>query len=449
MKKRITYILAGIALTLSSAIPTYAVTKEEMEEARTIAAIVYLRNANNGSDYLDNVSAKSLSELEGKLKDTEKKNLATFKSVGLPSDYASWDKAKLVEYWSSTFYSNSEIKKIQSVGFARNTTKRRIEAMNIAAPSAAAAESPADETTPEAATEETTDETATNLESPIMEETVSDTEAQLKAQEDSIANLNKGVDSDSVIGEQSHTWLYIIILIILVAAMAALIVYASKVFKRQNDDYERTKLDKATDSYDREAAEREKEAMQAQIEELKRTANDCRTHLTNVKKELETERQRNEELQTRTSDKPVRRDTEAPQVISTTQDAPANMIRRRAPQPQPATERSEARREGRVIYLGRANSSGMFVRAEKEINKDKTVFRLVSKDGITGTFAVVDDYEVQDRILDDPENELGNACFCDDFDNTDRTEIITERNGTAIFESGRWRVLRKAHITLE
>jgi hypothetical protein len=91
----------------------------------------------------------------------------------------------------------------------------------------------------------------------------------------------------------------------------------------------------------------------------------------------------------------------------------------------------------------------MFVRAEKEINKDKTVFRLVSKDGITGTFAVVDDYEVQDRILDDPENELGNACFCDDFDNTDRTEIITERNGTAIFESGRWRVLRKAHITLE
>jgi hypothetical protein len=428
-----------------------------MEEARTIAAIVYLRNANNGSDYLDNVSAKSLSQLEGKLKDTEKKNLATFKSVAMPSDYASWDKAKLVEYWSSTFYSNSEIKKIQSVGFARNTTKRRIEAMNIAAPTAEAQEQPTAEenAAEENKEEETSEQGDTNLESPIMEETATDTEEQLKAQEDSIANLNKGVDADSVlIGEESHTWLYVIILIILVAAMAGLIIYASKVFKRQNDDYEKTKREKESDGFDREESEREKQAMQAQIAELQRAANDYRTHLSSVKNELETERQRTAALQNSGAQpQPAAQPVEtaprtAPQVISATQDAPIN-TRRQTAQPAPQPARRADKKEGRTIYLGRANNTGMFVRAEKELNKEKTVFKLVSQDGITGTFSVVNDYEIQDRILDDPETELANACFCDDFDNTDRTEILTDRNGTAIFESGRWRVLRKAHISLE
>jgi hypothetical protein len=106
------------------------------------------------------------------------------------------------------------------------------------------------------------------------------------------------------------------------------------------------------------------------------------------------------------------------------------------------------RRPARKIYLGRANSAGMFVRAEKELNPDQSVFRLVSTDGITGTFSVVTDIEVQDRILEDPQAALEYACVCDDYDTVDRTEINTDRNGTAVFESGRWRVLRKAHISL-
>ncbi|MDE7402106.1 MAG: hypothetical protein K2M87_01690, partial [Muribaculaceae bacterium] len=96
MLRKILFILIAVA----AAIPVSAVTDREMEEARAITAKAYLRYANNGSGYLDEITAKSMSELESKLKAKEKENLAAFKSVKVPSDYASWDKEKLVEFWA-------------------------------------------------------------------------------------------------------------------------------------------------------------------------------------------------------------------------------------------------------------------------------------------------------------------------------------------------------------
>ncbi len=49
-----------IAVAVVTAIPSFAVTDKEMEQARAIAAKHYLRYANNGSDYLDKLTPSSV-----------------------------------------------------------------------------------------------------------------------------------------------------------------------------------------------------------------------------------------------------------------------------------------------------------------------------------------------------------------------------------------------------
>lgn len=93
-----------IAVAMVIAIPSFAVTDREMEAARTMAAKHYLRYANNGSDYLDKLNPSTMSELTTFLKAKEKENIKSFNAVAVPKDYASWDKAKLVKYWSVTFF---------------------------------------------------------------------------------------------------------------------------------------------------------------------------------------------------------------------------------------------------------------------------------------------------------------------------------------------------------
>ena len=60
-------IIASVVLAVF-AIPVFAVTDKEMEEARTITARAYLRYANDGSGYLDDFKATTMSQLESKLK---------------------------------------------------------------------------------------------------------------------------------------------------------------------------------------------------------------------------------------------------------------------------------------------------------------------------------------------------------------------------------------------
>ena len=57
-----------VALLAVMALPALAVTEKEMEEARAITAQAYLRYANDGSGYLDEFRATSMSQLESKLK---------------------------------------------------------------------------------------------------------------------------------------------------------------------------------------------------------------------------------------------------------------------------------------------------------------------------------------------------------------------------------------------
>ena len=64
---------AAIFIVLLS-VPTFVfgVSQKEMEQARTIAAKAYLRYANDGSGYLDDLNPTTMQELEASLKSKEK-----------------------------------------------------------------------------------------------------------------------------------------------------------------------------------------------------------------------------------------------------------------------------------------------------------------------------------------------------------------------------------------
>ncbi len=110
----------------------FAVTDAEMEQARVIATQCYLRYANNGSGYLDDIHPKTMKELESKLKAKEKENIKAFNAIRIPADYASWDKKKLVEYWAATAFNSGGL--LAEGKAARSRVRARINAMNVSAP---------------------------------------------------------------------------------------------------------------------------------------------------------------------------------------------------------------------------------------------------------------------------------------------------------------------------
>ncbi|MDE5840084.1 MAG: hypothetical protein K2H49_04115, partial [Muribaculaceae bacterium] len=137
-----------IAVAMVTAIPSFAVSDKEMEQARTLAAKHYLRYANNGSDYLDKLNPASMSELTKSLKNKEIENIKSFNAVAVPKDYASWDKQKLVEYWSSTFFKASGLKEDgkKCLGIlARNLNKINVSASAAPAEQAKPVEQPKEE----------------------------------------------------------------------------------------------------------------------------------------------------------------------------------------------------------------------------------------------------------------------------------------------------------------
>lgn len=439
--------LAAMMLSFIS-FTSFAVTQKEMEQARAIAAKAWMRCANNGSDYLDPIQPTSLSELEGKLKAAEKENIKKFKSVAMASDYASWDRNRLAEYWSSVFLADPSLK-IENIGYAKKMTHNAVSAMKVSEPEQAEPLRPeADATTQDAPT----------LPDPIAQaEEVAplndDTDAALRAAEDSLLNLKAENPVEESKSDDGGTAIYIVILCLLVAAVIGLVIYATKVFRKSDADEdfedspsrrekERTEIpthttvnihtpaptpasvsasDEQTDIL--AVRNREIKSLMAENAELRREIEDYKLHLKSVKKRLAAYEEAREKH-------PTPRAT----AVST-----------------PITEemsKATSAKTRRTIYLGKAARDGIFLRAERELNPDQSLYRLISTDGLTGTFTVVDDAEVEQRVVDDP-HLLDNACLCPDADTSYAHEsVMTERSGTAIFESGRWRVLRKAQVRL-
>ena len=204
------------AVIASGTLSAGAVTDKEMEQARTIAAKAYLRFANDGSGYLDDVKATSMTELRKSLKKKEVENLAAFTAIKTPSDYASWDKDKLISYWVSVLDNKTLLDKGKA---AKGRIRKQIGAMTVTA----AAVEPAKEAGP--APEE----------KPAEEPVVSDQAADLPAEaapadavegQDILAD-QKAVAEDAVTPtlekESNSTWVYILILCLLLGVVVWLV----------------------------------------------------------------------------------------------------------------------------------------------------------------------------------------------------------------------------------
>lgn len=478
-------LITAIAVML--ALPASAVTDKEMEEAKAITAKAYLRYVNDGSGYLDDITVKSMSELNSKLKAKEKENIQAFNSVKVPQDYASWDKAKLVEFWAVTFFTSPSL---DSKGKgAKPRVRKQIEAMNVSAPSKP--EKPAAETENKTAEPEVQTQAEQAAETQPLDGQIPPEELDAQQQRDVLAD-QKNMEQDAAESEeevpeqQSHTWVYVLVLAILVAVVIWLVVYAANLMKRQpgEDDEPRrdnTRRAPAEPESDKELRAQTRKAIATKNDELQAIherlqAEESRN--ADLSMELEREKRDRFRLEERISqlreenNRLLEKLQASERAATRTRTAPAPAVndryaepaeekrppRRKAEEtPSEAPERRRVVEEAprkqpllKVIYLGRANRRGIFVRADRRMNPGNTIYRLDTNDGLVGTFHVVDEPDVVELALNDPIEYLSNGCTGEDLEDTTGVgRIATVSAGTAIFENGYWKVLRKSRIRYE
>lgn len=417
------YIKTMIMALATLAIPAQtlmAVTDKEMEEARAYTAKSYLRYVNNGSGYLDEINVKTMAELNSKLKAKEKENIAAFNAVKVPQDYAAWDKKQLVEYWAATFFTSPGLDPNGKA--ARQRVRKYIEGMTVTSPSAAEskpAETPAQTAeTPEAASQNT--DVPEDGQLPPEEVTPQDQENILADQNDIEKAAEESRENHSQ--EQNRTWVYVLVLAILIGVVIWLVIYAANLMKRQPDG--RRDDDEDTSAADSELREQTRKAIAAknqELEQMRRALEEAEGRAAALAAELEAERRAGRRIE------------------------PEPKIEHRA-----ETKPAPRQQLLKVIYLGRANKRGIFVRADRRITEGSTIYRLDTNDGLVGTFHVVDEPEVVELALTDPVEFLANGCTGEDLQDTAGvTRITTQSAGTAIFENGYWKVLRKSRISYE
>lgn len=454
-----TSFLRSVALiTLSlAALSSVAVTKDEMEQARTIAAKTYLRWANDASGYLDGVQAKTLDQLKSQLKPKEIENLKAFTKVPVPSDYASWDKDKLVHFWSVTFFSSPELSDAGKRGKSR--VGAQISKLTIAAPAPQETPAPAEATKPDASPASAQPVASTAPEAPAIDEAVA-------------AGEEEAIDApEPRKRESSNTAVYVAILAVLVAVVVALVVYAVNSMKESGKMQpapgkgNETEGKAATSSIEASvsALESELAAVKTERDAWRRRAEKAEKALAEAR-EAETRVRREAEEQTRQREGEAARAAEA---LRLAEERRAEELRKAEEALKEAEARRAAafeaqktepvgikeaaqKRPARTIYLGRVNAHGIFVRADRQPVVGHSFFALTTSDGMSGSFSVIDNQNVFESALADPESNLTNACTGHNLlDTLGATEVITEQSGTAIFEGGCWRVARKARIAYE
>lgn len=437
-------------LVMAAAVsPAFAVTDKEMEEARAITAQCYLRYANDGSGYLDEFKVKSMSELEGKLKTQEKENLKAFNRVKVPSDYASWDKARLVEFWSVTFFTSPEL--ADKGKGAKKRVKSRIEKMEIGKPAPEAAPA-AKQDAPDGAMSASA--AAASL--PDAERAMTEQDSLLAAQMD--VEKDVAEETEPVMKKKnSNTWVYLMILGILVAAVIVLVVFAAKTMKKSDERLSSVRNDEEDEPVRVLQKEGDVESASAIREKFAATLDGKNRDISALKGEIQSLEAENRRISSdyeklkseyysmskeivalREQNTRLKEAAEVSAAAMQTRQAPAQS------KPQPKDEILH------VIYLGKVNQKGIFVRADRKISLGNTIYRLDTDDGFVGTFRVVRNDSVERLALEEPAELLANGCSAKDIEATEGvTRIVTETPGTAIFENGCWKVLRKAKIRYE
>ena len=470
-----------IAVAMVTAIPSFAVTDKEMEQARALAAKHYLRYANNGSDYLDKLNPSSVAELSKSLKAKEQENIKSFNAVAVPKDYASWDKKKLVEYWSSTFFRSPGLKedgkKCLSV-LAKNLNK-----MTVAAPSAEPKPTDTKAAEPAKSTEEAAKPAAeakpsatpaSETAAPAANETAGQPATAPEA-EDAVAQAVAQAEADAGLADEqpkksSNTGWYIGILVVLVGVVIWLVMYASKSMKETGASLADHKAGEKEIREAKRAAKEEQnkmreqyansltakndeikqlksevEARERELDAAKREADALRRQLDAAKRELSNARQGRAEQPIAPQQAQERRPA---QEARPTQE-PRHSQEQSQSSPSQKSQVSPARPGGLppVVFLGYVNQKGLFTKASRSLNMENSVYRMDIPDGHHGLFRVVNDPEILDRLVDNVAQWLEGGCVIENPEDADiAAEIVTLQPGEALFADNTCRVTKKARI---
>lgn len=481
------WVVAGmLALASAGAPAAHAVSNKDMEQAKATTALWYLRYVNNGSDYLEKLNPEDLASLKKSLKTKEQENIKAFEAVKTPTDYASWDKDKLVEYWSVTFFNS---KGLDDKGrAAKSRVRKKLQQMQVSAPSADAPAPAPEEAAPQLpeSAPQAGDTLSQQPALPTGEEVMND----VSALEDSLALAGvpeeEGAKSKKDSGN-SATWIYVIALLVLVGVVVWLVIFASKTMqnrpavededsdqesrrerrssrKREDEEEVEEIVRVASPGISQESGLREKfarslAAKEEEIRGLNREVHDLReeclklgeengrlsSDLSMTQRELEALRGRLKAASAVTSASSAAGRQAAADAPTAGRQAAAEAAPR-----QGGSAAESAPREASEIFLGRVNSKGLFVRADRQPVEGKSMYVLITQDGFTGSFRLLQKPYVIETALENPRHYLSGGCVAIDLDDTAGvTAIRTLSAGTAVFEEGCWRVLRKSKIAYE
>lgn len=413
-------------LMLFGVMTASAATKQEMEQARALAAKWGVRSQNSGSGYLDGTNPKNLDQVRASVKShkTDNDNLGKM-SLPMPSEeeYQSWDNAKMTSYWLSQY--NSSVPAGGDKDFCRSKLKSALSSVPTTVTKApepkepAAVETPANEAPTETENKTETVAVADTIEiapeealaTDIVDAAAADPEVEPLAAPGTNGEREAAKGSTELSGGGSNVWV-IVMLVMLVLVVLALVGYASNLMARNN---KRNQGNPRRQKANKEVAEDDDDAEEEDDDD---DDSIMATHVT-------------------------RGGSRAAENAATTGAAAAMGVQRQNPTHRPAPRISQPR----IIYLSNANSEGVFLRADAQYNMGNSIFKLITSDGYSGTFSVIDDPNVYEMALMMPVDFLINACSGRNLQLSQGARgIVTDSTGTAVFEDGRWRVARKAQI---
>lgn len=493
MKINTKLILLLMLLVLPAA--ASAVTDKEMEHARTIAAKAYLRYANDLSGYLDNIHPTTMAELDKSLKNKEKENIKAFKAIPVPTDYQTWDRQKLEEYWGTTVFKSKGLLEKGRAG--KIGAKRDLKKMTVGAPEAKAeqpkpaadvAKTQKEEPKPGQPKDSDAAKAVPAGAAQATEAAIDSISAAEASLETATGDLDGLEEEDPEIEKASnHTWIYILILCVLIGVVVALVVFASNVMKKnglqnggarkgqerpgvgivsseasalRNDYADKlyAKSQEITDLNKKLQAQiKAGEALQKNLDSLLAENGRLHAHIAELQNMLKSQKIEAPESQAPQTKAQIPQDHQAyqPKAVqpsATEQSHQAYQPQPTSPQPQQAQQpRQEWNGPShRTIFLGRVNPRNKFVRADRALNPGHTVFQLETSDGLTGTYRVVADPSVWEIALANPYDILAGGCNVADIVATaGKQKVVNDQAGTAIFEGGCWQVLRKAKVHFE
>ena len=278
---------------------------------------------------------------------------------------------------------------------------------------------------------------------------LAEAEAQLQAASD------LGLEEEEPLEKaENHTWVYIVILIVLVGVVVALVVFASNIMKKNGGNISGAtaspaprpsgstgarhfiRLSAEANALREKFAARlteknnEQHSLNKKMEEINAANASLKQKVEALSSEVVSLRSRLSESSAKISQLQAEADSlkKASAVQSPAAVSQAPAPRQEAPiRPQaekPVQQAPQQSSSVRTIFPRQANAKGIFIRADRTLNLGNSIYRLDTTDGYSGTFRVAADPTVWEMALLTPRESLSYACVAADIDNTDGMEKI-------------------------